>query len=180
MSQWFGRLLDWRWDPQTAQHVAWHGGRSHRIVKLDRMAADARGYTPGWHLIEDDEWGRPDIGVRLGSTVDAAKAAAEAWIVCAESDLRQYPRLSIAMSSGCVGYQAYGVRVSIRRDDAGRRFAVHRDDATSRSVGAVVPLFLGRGGATSVRWRAVDPAGELIAGSDTWAGAIGSLVRAVG
>ena len=41
---WFGRLLDWQWDPKRQMHTAYHGGRSHYITKVDRQTADAQGW----------------------------------------------------------------------------------------------------------------------------------------
>ena len=37
--QWFGNLLDWRWDPAQQMHGAWHNGRMHWIAKVSRRTA---------------------------------------------------------------------------------------------------------------------------------------------
>lgn len=171
---WFGDLLDWRWDPQTEQHVTWHNNRSHSIVKLASRAANDRRTSPGWHLIQDDGWGQPDIGVHLGSDVATAKMNAEAWIVCAESDMRQYPSLNIAMYSGGVAYE----RWDIRRDIAGRQFVVH-DRASDVVVGWIRPVFLGRGGACTIRWRAFQASDLLVSGGDSWSDAVTDLAAAI-
>lgn len=171
---WFGTLLDWQWDPQTEQHVAWHNGRSHRIVKLDRRSAEAHQSQPGWHRIVDDEYGQPDIGDPLNGGVVDAKRAAEAWILCAESDMRQYPQLSRVFYSGVVDYDG----LIVYREDDRQRFTVRYNGG--EQVGLILPVFLGQGGTTSVRWRAHHLDGRLISGGDSWSDALTDLRAVVG
>ena len=169
---WFGNLLDWQRDPQTEMHTAWHGGRSHYILKLDRQSADAKRTNRGWHILAPDDYDQLDIGPHLGNDVNTAKLNAEAWIVCDNADLRQYPQLHLAVHSGSTYYEG----LIANRDDAHQRFTVRRQREAA-PFAAIRPVFLGRGGAVSIRWRAVGlPAETLIAGSDTWRGAFDALL----
>lgn len=172
---WFGRLLDWQLDPQREMHTAWHGGRSHFIVKVDRRTADAQGggMAPGWHLWDDNPHDAADrwdgFGPGLGRTVALAKHRAEAWIVCPYRDMMGYPKLRLALD----GAADWGQHLLIRLDAEQHRFTVEHRDGTRHAL--LVPLFLGAGGATSIRWRALTPAGDLIAGADTWTDAVEQL-----
>jgi hypothetical protein len=158
-------------------HATWHAGRAHYIVKVDRGTANAQsgGMTPGWHLWDDnpdDDENRWDgFGPGLGRTVELAKRRAEAWIICPHHDMMGYPKLSLALD----GAADWGNHLLIRADDDRRRFTVdHRRDGTRHAE--LVPLFLGTGGATSLRWRAFAPDGEtLLASGSTWATALTEL-----
>lgn len=169
---WFGRLLDWQWDPQREMHAAWHDGRTHYITKLDRRSAEAHRSHPGWHLWDDNFDGDPDrwdgVGPGLGSRVGWAKRMAEAWIICPYMDMMGQPSLRAALTD-TAGWDG---RI-IRLHEDQQRFTVEHRDGTP--VALLVPVFLGAGGATSIRWRALTPAEDLIAGADTWAGLIGQL-----
>lgn len=169
---WFGNLLDWQWDPQTAMHTAWHGGRSHYILKLDRQSADAKHTSRGWHILAPDDYDQLDIGPHLGNDVGTAKLNAEARIVCDDTDLTQYPQLSTAIYSGSAYYEG----LIAARDDEHQRFTVWRQ-RESAPFAAIRPVFLGRGGAVSIRWRAVGlPAETLISGHSTWREAFDALL----
>lgn len=175
---WFGNLLDWRWDPQREMHTAWHGDRSHYIVKVDRQTADAQGggMAPGWHIWDDnperDDNRWDGFGPGLGRNVTWAKRAAEAWIICSYEDMMGYPKLSNAIQGGSSEYEG----MTIRTEDEQRRFMVYTKD---RLVGMILPVFLGASGACSIRWRAHFPDGRLISGGDSWSDALTDLYAAV-
>ncbi|MEU8158139.1 hypothetical protein AB0B94_31175 [Micromonospora sp. NPDC048986] len=175
---WFGMLLDWQWDPQTERHTTWHNGRAHHIVKVDRSTADANGggMQPGWQIWDDnpnrDENRWNGFGPGLGRTVGWAKRCAEAWIICPYNDMMQYPQLSHAIRGGSAHYEG----LSIRTEDELRRFAAYDRD---RLAGLILPVFLGSGGTTSIRWRAHHPDGRLISGGDSWSDAVTDLRAAV-
>ncbi len=171
-ARWFGRLLDWQWDPQRGMHVAYHGGRTHCITKVDRRTAEAQGggMSRGWHLWDDNPEGDParwdGFGAGLGSQVGWAKRMAEAWIICPYADMMGYPKLSLALSAGA----AWEHHLTFRAHDERRRIEV--SDRGNQVMFALVPVFLGIGGTTSVRWRVTTPIEELIGSSGSWSGAV--------
>ena len=172
---WFGRILDWRWDPQREMHATWHGGRAHYIAKVDRQTANAHGagMAPGWHIWDDnpddDEKRWDGFGPGLGATVQTAKRRAEAWIICPYHDMMGYPKLQLALD----GAADWGNHLLIRLDEDHRRFTIEHRDGTLHAL--LVPLFLGTGGATSIRWRAFSPDETLLAAGDTWAATLAEL-----
>jgi hypothetical protein len=169
---WFGRLLDWHYDRHTEQHVAWHGGHTHYIAKVSRRHANDRRITPGWHLMVDDDGRGHDWGPPLGSTIDHAKMNAEAWIICPDRDMRDYPKLSIAFYSSGVHYEG----LDIRRDDDNQRFTVAQ---RGEQVGSILPVFDGRGGGVRVRWRALPVQVRRDDIAATWAEAVHLLHAAL-
>ena len=127
--------------------------------------------TRGWHLWNDNWEGEPDywpgFGPGLGRTVTGAKRMAEAWIICPYRDMMGcWPSLRNALT----GSASWADGLSVCADDDSQRFVVRRAEG---AVCQIVPLFLGAGGATSIRWRAIGPDGGLLYGADTWADVVG-------
>ncbi|NUR59412.1 MAG: hypothetical protein HOV87_12200 [Catenulispora sp.] len=165
---WFGNLLDWQRDPDTDMRCAWHGGRTRYITKLSRGDADAHKTRPGWHMWDDDRDGWHGIGPLVGTTLRTAYQLAEAWIICPYADMMAYPRLWLAVAGNRVAWELG----TIAKDDQQPRFKLTRAGVT---VASIEPVFLGRGGAVSVRWRAFDPAGTLLASGTRWAETLAEL-----
>lgn len=167
--RWWGRLLDWQRDAQTGMWCTWHAGRAHQVVKLGRADAQAHGTTPGWHLCDDDPDARwYGVGPFLGTTLDQARRMAEAWIVCPYQDMAQSPKLHLAIAGQTVWWDD---GLTIQEQEPQQRFALARPRQSP--VAFLRPVFLGRGGGASVRWRAYQPAtggGEdvFLAGGDRW------------
>lgn len=179
--RWFGKLLDWRWDPAQEMHGAWHNGRTHWIAKVSRRTADAQGggMHPGWTICDFsldpgqrrwDGWG-PGLGRRIGW----AKLMAEAWIVCPYSDMMRYPQLRNALVSG-VGFMEDGRSLLTVDHDQHRFIASGPRDS---GIGYLEPAFTGAGGVVTVAWRVVDIHDRQIAEMNTWQDAVEELKQSL-
>jgi hypothetical protein len=164
----FGQLLDWRWNAREEMHTAWHGGRAHKIVKVDRRtaAAQGRGMSSGWHLWDDKSGNDPNrwhgFGPGVGQRVAAAKQMAEAWIICPYADMMGWPKLHLALSGSGVLWNTWVIQL---QEDRQRLDVEDRDGSV---IALLVPLFIGTGGTTSIRSQALSPGGDLLVEADRW------------
>jgi hypothetical protein len=156
---WFGRLLQWRHDPDAGGAGEWwavHDARQVRLVHLDAAAARAAGSERGWYLRRHPDDRRPDVmagpGPRLGGSVSAARQMAEVWTVTdppARQPADGAPSLLAAAAGvGAACATPAGTALVVHPDHAAGRFLVRLDrgpDLAGRLrrpvVGVVVPRF---------------------------------------
>jgi hypothetical protein len=91
--RWFGSFLRWSQTDEGRYGAVHHGDRVHQLVKVSaRWARElGDGTATGWHFrvhphLDDEDWAEAQhvayrLGPDLGSSITAARRAAEAWLL---------------------------------------------------------------------------------------------------